>query len=416
MREVTYRACPICASRLVELLHTQKFAAPVELRAASSYDVVACAKCGLVYADQQMSQAELDTVYEAHSKYGSAEHDVRADAHILASDIAPVDTPWDFERLQDVAKYIADAMPDKRIPILDVGCSNGSFLALLRTQGFQNSRGIDPSVQAVANARKFRGVDAVAGSFLDPALELGSFDLLTISHVLEHLTDVTGAVRRIYELLASDGRVYVEVPDAGRYAEYLVAPFHDFNTEHINHFSLDILHSLMAAHGFVEVRSGARLIASSPTDLYPVVYGIWKKSILLDARAEERDEALVSSVKQYVRKSTELMLAIEAKLEADLADFDQIFVWGAGQLTMKLLCGDVFASKHIDAIIDTSLAIQGMHIDSDVVASPDRVAEHPTFPIVIGSIHHQQSIVDFIQKSGFVNPIVTLLPASKRNR
>ena len=38
-------------------------------------------------------------------------------------------------------------------------------------------------------------------------------------------------------LLKTDGLLYVEVPDAVAYTEYLYAPFQDFNTEHINHFS-----------------------------------------------------------------------------------------------------------------------------------------------------------------------------------
>jgi len=40
-------------------------------------------------------------------------------------------------------------------------------------------------------------------------------------------------------MLKKDGKqiVYIEVPDAARYIDFLYSPFQDFNTEHINHLS-----------------------------------------------------------------------------------------------------------------------------------------------------------------------------------
>ena len=37
-------------------------------------------------------------------------------------------------------------------------------------------------------------------------------------------------------LLKTNGVLYIEVPDATAYVEFLYSPFQDFNTEHINHF------------------------------------------------------------------------------------------------------------------------------------------------------------------------------------
>ena len=102
----------------------------------------------------------------------------------------------------------------------------------------------------MATACGRHGVDAVAGSFLDDDLGLGAFDLVVLSHVLEHVADLGGAASALSRLVAPDGMVYVEVPDAAHYCDHLVAPFHDFNTEHINHFSLTLLDALLVRHGF----------------------------------------------------------------------------------------------------------------------------------------------------------------------
>jgi hypothetical protein len=37
---------------------------------------------------------------------------------------------------------------------------------------------------------------------------------------------------------------FILVPDASRFAEFMVSPFQDINIEHINHFSADTLNKL----------------------------------------------------------------------------------------------------------------------------------------------------------------------------
>ena len=93
-----------------------------------------------------------------------------------------------------------------------------------------------------------------------------------LSHVLEHIIDVQGAVAGLRSLVKPGGLVYIEVPDAARYHDHLVAPFHDFNTEHINHFSVGTLKRLFASRGWKIVAFGSKAISSSPTAKYPCAW------------------------------------------------------------------------------------------------------------------------------------------------
>lgn len=396
------RACPICAGRRIDVLHHQDFATPFELKAPPAYDVVACERCGFVYANQRVEQNELDVDYAAHSKYAPPSASIAADP------------PWDLERLAGVAAYLTQRIADKSMRVLDAGCANGSFLGFMKANGFSNVVGLDPSPAAVANARARYGVDALAGSFVSPPASIGSFDVVTLSHTLEHLADVGGAVTSLKALLVPNGIAYIEVPDASRYADYLVAPFHDFNTEHINHFSLRILRLLMRRHGFVEIDANAGTVRNSPTDDYPVIFGLWRANGASDASGGgfpslEPDEDLVASIRKYVELSSILMHRMDEQLALDLADSDEVIVWGAGQLTMKLLRNTVLREKRVVAVVDASVQRQGMHMDSTSILAPAALHDMPPFPIVIGSLLSETSIVTMIREQLHLkNPIVRL--------
>ena len=73
---------------------------------------------------------------------------------------------------------------------------------------------------------------------------------MILTSVLEHVLDVKSAISALVSVCADDGRIFLEVPDAAGYADYLYAPFQDFNTEHINHFSTASLRNLMGQFGF----------------------------------------------------------------------------------------------------------------------------------------------------------------------
>ncbi len=402
--KTVFRRCPVCASDSVQVFHHQSFAAPRELNAAPEYDVVGCERCGLAYADHDVSQQTIDLAYEAHSKYAT---EMVTDAGRLEAS-PPTDPPWDLARLRDVAAYLADKIIDKNARVLDAGCSNGSFLAFMREQGFTNLLGLEPSHTAVATAVQFNRVDAIAGSFITPPPDIGRFDLVALSHVLEHLNDVSDAVTSLRALLKPGGLAYIEVPDAARYTDYLVAPFHDFNTEHINHFSLPVLRTLLAQYGFEEVESGAKTVLCSLVDDYPAIFGLWRKT---DDKAPTLvptlDAALARQIAKYVNESKKLFAEMNARLEQDLEGHEEVIVWGAGQLTMKLLLHSVLARKRIVTVIDSSPSRRGMHI-GEIEILPPAAIKTDGIPIVIGSLHHEESILSMAHAAFPKNPIVRL--------
>jgi hypothetical protein len=257
-------------------------------------------------------------------------------------------------------------------------------------------------------------VEAYAASFLDPPPDIGQFDLVVLSHVLEHVLDVRGALDALRTLVKHGGLAYIEVPDAARYADYLVAPFNDFNTEHINHFSGSSLSQALKRHGFEPLTVAQKDVLCSPVDPYPAVFGLFRRTggTAEHALEVQRDEQLAPSIRRYVERS-EALLDLMTRRVLDHVRGRPVVVWGAGQLAMKLLAGPL-SGLDVLALVDTSEPKWGQRFDDLVVEGPgglDHLDLSDT-PIVVTSVHHQESIVRAIAERFPGAPIVTLRPSA----
>jgi SAM-dependent methyltransferase len=97
--------------------------------------------------------------------------------------------------------------------VLDVGCGDGRHLTRDVAAGW-NATGVDFSSIAVEHAQR-RGLDVRLGTIFREDLERESFDLIRVSHVIEHVPDPVALLRRGHELLVRGGRVHISTPNLG---------------------------------------------------------------------------------------------------------------------------------------------------------------------------------------------------------
>jgi SAM-dependent methyltransferase len=167
---------------------------------AMEFAVVRCQECGLARLDPQPAAGELSRYYPENYWFAPDES--------AASRMAEA-----YRRLvlRDHVRFVTQALA--RGPLLDVGCGGGLFLGMMRERGYAVV-GLDFSREAAAMAWKRQQAPAVCGDLAHAPLRAGSFAGITMFHVLEHLHDPRAYLVAARELLAPDGRLVVQVPNA----------------------------------------------------------------------------------------------------------------------------------------------------------------------------------------------------------
>ncbi len=97
--------------------------------------------------------------------------------------------------------------------ILDVGCGYGMFLEEARRLGW-TVQGVEPTPER-AEAARGRGLPVVSGTLEQACFETGSFDVVVLQHVIEHLTEPRVSLAEISRILRPGGLLYVACPNAG---------------------------------------------------------------------------------------------------------------------------------------------------------------------------------------------------------
>jgi SAM-dependent methyltransferase len=390
------RACPVCVGRNGEVLHTQHFAVMDDYPLPSVYDVVVCSACGMVFADTPATQADYDRYYATCSIYQDTN---------VSSGGGTAD--WDARRLVVSAELISRALPSKNARILDIGCANGGLLGALKAVGFPNVVGVDPSPVCVQNTRA-KGMEAYRGELSRLPSEVGKCDLVILASVLEHVLDLKSAIGAMVAVGSPTGKIFLEVPDAAAYADYLYAPFQDFNTEHINHFSSASLDNLLSQFGFgpdlkekIVVRGGSDLGFPSLEAFYdrdhaPVAGSGWKI-----------DGDFRKQIERYIADSRSLMENLNRQLEGVLASSRDVILWGTGQLAMKLLCDTVLKDANVIACVDGNSVNFGKRLRGVPILAPEKVASSDV-PVVITTLLHAEPIRSRIRGLGWRNPVITL--------
>jgi len=134
--------------------------------------------------------------------------------------------------------------------LLDIGCGTGEFLNFCSNKGYVTS-GIEPNPKAREFAIREYNLE-VRDRISFSAEETGTFDCITMWHVLEHIHDLNGTLTTLKGVLKPSGTLILALPnpgswDAGYYKEFWAA----FDLpRHLYHFSRNDISSLAEKNGF----------------------------------------------------------------------------------------------------------------------------------------------------------------------
>ncbi len=193
-----------------------------------------CRGCGHVFTNPQPTQDELDAYYGQNYRADYKKVTTPKLKHVYRAGLRAMER---LDRLQAHVK--PDAM------VLDVGAGGGEFVYLLTRMGY-SAKGLEPNEGYAAHARAAYDIDIAIGTIEGNLPESGTWDVITLHHVLEHLADPIRVLRSLAAGLVERGRIIVEVPNAeARYH----APKRRFHFAHLHTFSADGLHLAAAKAG-----------------------------------------------------------------------------------------------------------------------------------------------------------------------
>jgi len=106
--------------------------------------------------------------------------------------------------------------------LLDIGCGDGYFLRLMRDLGW-TVQGLEPDPKAAAFARA-SGLDIVESPLERASLALDAFDVITMSHVIEHVLEPVTFLSVARRALSPGGILYVFTPNAESWGRAMFGP------------------------------------------------------------------------------------------------------------------------------------------------------------------------------------------------
>lgn len=202
--------------------------------------IIRCRNCGLVFVGLQPSIEEIQLIYtkdyyRSDSSLGYKDYTEIQDVLVETAKL----------RLRELEKFCSSGK------LLDIGCATGEFLEVADHRGWL-VQGIEISTYA-ANIAKDKGIPVFAGVLEEAKFPFGSFDVVTMWDLIEHIKDPLNHLREIKRILKPNGFIGISTPNF----ESLRARIEGRNwwgfkesQEHLYFFSPKTLRNMLEKTGF----------------------------------------------------------------------------------------------------------------------------------------------------------------------
>jgi len=224
----TVHKCPCCGGKKQLLFWMGQ-----DTLYGTALEYVACPVCGVRYLKERMSEEAIRKFYgEAYrSEYVKS----------LTGYSEEWDTRRQNARYELMLKALKQAKPDF-VPstCMDIGCDTGLFAKAIQKEWkdcrcygmeWNEEHSLIALRQGVYTVNSWEAVSTIR------------FDLVTLSHVLEHMNDPLKELKKIIKGMAKGGILIIEVPNAETY-QSAYAPVHPIA------FTNEALQALITKAGF----------------------------------------------------------------------------------------------------------------------------------------------------------------------
>ncbi len=231
--------CPVCGASRIEIF-TEPWieeSDPAKLYGAASgipgtQRLVKCKDCGMIFESPRYDAATIVKGYMASQE---GDHDSQYPMRVYSF----------YRTLKKHAKYL----PAAGAKVLDIGTAGGAFLDAAKQYGY-NAYGMEPSADLVARG-KARGLQIEQGTIESHTFAHGTFDMVCLWDVIEHLPDPKTSLLEIRKLLKPKGILLINFPDIGTWQAKLAGKrFWWILSVHLHHFTRHSVGDICARTGF----------------------------------------------------------------------------------------------------------------------------------------------------------------------
>lgn len=228
--------CNLCGS------NNRKF-----LFVKNSFEIFRCMQCGLIYADIEWTQDEVQKFYS--KDYFVCCENTSAKCYL---------DYFEKEREALIAngKKRLKQIEYKQPPpgrLLDVGCACGYFVEIAQKNGWE-AEGLDISEYATAYGRDTLGLKLQTTSLkvYESYCQKNYFDLITFWGVFDQLIDPKETLKAAYNLLKDNGLIVIRIPNADNlWVKLAGKQWHFFSPPaHIYYFTFKTIQTLLEEIGF----------------------------------------------------------------------------------------------------------------------------------------------------------------------
>ena len=162
------------------------------------FGLVQCCSCGCYRIDPPPLSTD-DELQRFYTDYYAARENVEQ--------IRPSNRFW----------RVASQIPDLAFPgecVADIGCGDGHLCAQLKSRGWERVVGVDVSRTRIAAARRlYPNVTFYHQPLRETDVKDGTFDLMIMDNVIEHLASPQRAIEELCRYLKPGGRLLVITPN-----------------------------------------------------------------------------------------------------------------------------------------------------------------------------------------------------------
>lgn len=185
--------CNLCGGDIPEVLTRRA-------RHGLPLTTVICRQCGLIYLNPRPTFQQYQEFYESGTYRDLTGEGCVPPAAFFARQL---------RHGRSILEFILECLPPHP-RVLDIGCGAGGILRVFLDHGAAAAMGIEayPEHARFAGAQ---GLMVSEGTFETADFPDAPYDVIIMTQVLNHLSDPSGALKKVHSLLAAGGIAFIEV-------------------------------------------------------------------------------------------------------------------------------------------------------------------------------------------------------------